>query len=232
MRYAIIDTESNGLFVTKDETGGVKRSDADGQPRMAAFAMILLNDDLTVQEEYTALVKPDGWSMTPEATAINGLTDEILMAQGKPIAEVMAVYSQAIKEGFAIAAFNMQHDGRQCRAEMRRCGLPDLFEATPNVCLMRKSQGIIPRPDGKKSWPKLEHCRTFLNLDHAGAHTAGADAASALAVFRYLHAKGVDLTPSVHYAKEKLTEDGPIVSTHPISRPRAGVPVANADIPE
>lgn len=195
MRYAVIDTEGSGLF---DFT---KRADEAGQPRLASFAMILLNDDLSVQEEWASLVKPDGWAMTPEATAVNGLTDERLIAEGKPIADVLGVYAQAIHEGFVIAAFNSQFDTKAMRAEFRLAGMPDLFEQTPNVCLMRRAQGIIPRPDGKKSWPKLEHCRSFLGIDHDGAHTAGADARSALAVLRYLHSQGVDLTPQVHYAK-------------------------------
>jgi len=197
MKFCVIDTEGSGLFNFQ------LPADAPSQPRLAELAMILLKDDLSVEEEYRALVKPDGWEMQPEATAVNGLTTERLEAEGKPIGEVLDVYQQAIREGFAIAAFNAQFDCKTMRGEFRRAGRDDLFTLTKNVCVMRKSQGVIPRPDGKKSWPKLEHCRAFLNLSDAGAHGAVADAHAAVAILRYLHSRGVDLTPEVHYARNR-----------------------------
>lgn len=251
IRYCVIDTEGNGLFDFKQP------ADAPGQPRLAELGMLLLKEDLSIEEEWRGLVKPDGWTMQPEATAVNGLTTEYLLEHGKPIAEVLAIYQQAIREGYAMVAWNAQHDLKQMRAELRRAAMDDLFTQTKNVCVMRKSQGVIPRPDGKKSWPKLEHARAFLKLPDTGAHTAGADAASALAVLRYLHAQGVDLTPEVHFAREpKATvigvdpgeaggdrhieatvEDGKITSVK-VSRPRSAAlpprdtPLADQEIPE
>lgn len=252
MRYAVIDTETNGLFRHRDENGAVIPSDSPGQPRMASFSMILLNEDLSIQEKYEVLITPDGWSMTSEATAINGLTDEVLAVSGKPIKEVMEVYTQAVKEGFMMVAFNAQHDLRCCRAELRRAGMPDLFEETKNVCVMRKAKGVIPRRDGKKSWPSLADCRAFLKISHDAAHSAGADALSALEVLKYLHSQGVDLTPEVHFAKNKPDDNVtappeqrmipaiprsdalPPVADRPVSRPRSSAlpPLAEEKIPE
>lgn len=234
MKYAVIDTEGSGLFDFK------LPADHPSQPRLAALGMILLKEDLSVDEVYSALVKPDGWSMHPDATKVNGLTDEILHAQGKPVAEVLGVYAQAIKEGFAIVAFNAQHDCKTMRAEFRRAGMPDLFEQTKNICVMRKANGVILKANGKKGWPTLAECRTFLGLANDGAHTAGADASAALAVFRYLLAQGVDLTPEVHYAKAKpgaVEEEGALVPppaelpSAPISRPRAAAAAPVDEIP-
>lgn len=233
MKYAVIDTEGNGLFRYKDEAGKPVPSDDPGQPRLAAMALILLNDDLSVQEKYSALVKPDGWSMTAEATAVNGLTDERLMAEGKPVRDVLDVYTQAIREGFSMVAFNAQHDLRQMRGACRHAGMDDLFMLTRNVCVMRKAAGIIPRPDGKKTWPKLEHARTFLGLSNEGAHTAGADAESALAVFRYLHEHGVDLTPEIHRAKGHPKDDPPPMPLkQALEQSVAQLPLADQDIPQ
>lgn len=235
MKYAVIDTEGSGLF---DFT---KAADAEGQPRLAELGMILLREDMTVKEEYRGLVKPDGWVMSVDATKVNGLTTEYLLEHGKPVAEVLAVYTQAIKEGYAIVAFNAQHDCKTMRAELRRAGMDDLFEQTKNICVMRKSAGIIPRPDGKKSWPSLAHCRTFLKLSHDSAHRAGGDASDALAVFRYLLSQGVDLTPEVHYAtgKAKAALDArkpsdaePPAPEQPVSRPARAASLADEKIPE
>lgn len=240
MRWAVIDTEGSGLFKYKDATGKPVPADDPSQPRLAALSMILLDADLKVVEEYHALVKPDGWSMTAEATAVNGLTDERLMAEGQPVGHILDVYTQAIREGRAVVAFNAQHDLKQMRAELRRAGRDDLFMLTKNVCVMRKAAGHIPRPDGKKTWPKLEHCREHLKISHDAAHTSGADAASALAVFLHLHGLGVDLTPAVHFAKGG---DKPDAAPQPLGEalaqsaaladaPAADVPLANQDIPQ
>lgn len=250
-KYCVIDTEGNGLFDYS------KPADAPGQPRLAELAMILLREDMSIEEEYRALVKPEGWAMAPEATAINRLTTEMLEEKGLPLGQVLDVYEQAIHEGFAIVAFNAQHDCKTMRAELRRSGRDDLFTITHNVCVMRKAKGVIPRPDGKKSWPSLAHCRAFLKLPHELAHSAGADARSALEVLRYLHSQGVDLTPEVHYAKNqpdveipkqewdaRETNGGgsgrvrsdalPPISDKPVSRPRSSAlpPLAEEKIPE
>jgi DNA polymerase III subunit epsilon len=157
-------------------------------------------------------VRPDGWSMTPGATAVNGLTDEILAEKGVPVTEVLAAYSEAISEGRAVVAFNAQHDCKTMRAELRRAGMPDLFEQTQNFCAMRKAAGVIPKAGGKKGWPKLSEACAFLKIEQPDAHTALADARSAATIFRYLREQGVDITPEVHYAKKtpesKLAAEG------------------------
>ena len=193
--YAVIDTEGSGLFDFS------KPADAEGQPRLAELAIIYADAEFNIEREYRAYVKPDGWTMEQGATAVNGLTDEILNEKGVPVAEVLVEYTAAIKEGRAIVAFNAQHDCKTMRAELRRAGLPDLFEETKNVCVMRKANGIIPKAGGKKGWPKLSEARAHLGLADDDAHSAGADAASALAILKHLATNGADLTPEVHYAK-------------------------------
>ncbi len=192
--FAIIDTETNGLFDFK------KPADAEGQPRLAELAMILVNDKLEIEAEYAGYVRPDGWEMTPEASAINGLTTDFLNEKGFPISEVLSEYQNAILEGRAIVAFNAQHDCKTMRGELRRAGLDDLFEQTKNVCVMRKANGFIPKASGKKGWPSLAEAREFLKLGHHEAHKAQSDAHAALEIFRHLTAVGADLTPEVHYA--------------------------------
>lgn len=236
MRFAVIDTESNGLFVHRDARGGVVRSDAEGQPRMAAFAMILLNEDFSVQDQYVTLIKPDGWKMTPEATAINNLTDEMLAENGKPIAEVMQVFTRVVREGFAIAAFNVQHDLRLCRGELRRAGMDDLFQITKNFCCMRKSNGPIPKADGKKGWPKLSEAKAFLmakgllkDATEGEPHSALHDAQVCVAILRFLKSEGIDLTPEVHYAREPKPGQAPPPSpSAPVDMPASA---GNEEIP-
>lgn len=203
MKFAIIDTEGSGLFRYKDENGATIRSDAPGQPRLAAMSLIILDEELVVQKTYSVLIKPDGWAMSAEATAVNGLTDERLTAEGVPVREALDVYTQAVKDGFAMAAFNAQHDLRQIRGELRRAGMPDLFEETLNFCAMRKSMGVVKKLNGKGGWPGLKDACAHFGITNAAEHTSLGDAMACLEVMRWLKKIGRPIVPEVHFAKEK-----------------------------
>lgn len=196
--FLVIDSETNKLPNYK------LPADHPTQARLANLAMLFVTPDLVLEREVNLFVKPDGWDIEPEAAEVNGLTVEALERDGLPIAEVLAQYTAAIKEGRAVVAHNAQHDCKVLRGELRRAGLPDLFEQTPNVCTMRKSMGIVKKQDGKKGWPKLSDCVAHFGIDAEAPHKALADAHACLRVMRCLRELGtVDLTPTVHYASEE-----------------------------
>jgi DNA polymerase III epsilon subunit-like protein len=204
--YAIIDTEGSGLFRYKDEKGVPVPADAEGQPRLAELVMIFCNDKLEVTAEYQAYIKPDGWEMSPGATAVNKLTTELLMQKGIPIAEALSVYTSAIlDESRIIVAHNAQHDCKQIRAELRRAGLDDLFEKTRNICTMRALTDVcrIPPNGGRGGFrfPKLSEACVHFGFNELGDHTALADARACLQLFRKMHELGVVPEAKVHLAK-------------------------------
>ena len=156
--YVVFDTETSGLFNFK------LPADAPGQPRLASLSMIWTNPDLMPIREEMLYIKPEGWYMQPGAEAVNGLSQEFLMANGRPVAEALELYESAVREGYVFAAFNAQFDTKVMRAEFRRAGKDDLFEKVKNVCIMKKSVGVckIPYADPKKGgykFPKLEEAR-------------------------------------------------------------------------
>jgi len=193
MSAIVIDCETSGVFDFK------RSADAEGQPRLAQFAMILIDEEGIIEGEHSFFIIPDGWAMQPEATEKNGLTDDFLRTHGVPVRDALEAYSQAILSGRHVIAFNAQFDCKQMRAELRRADMPDLFEETHNVCVMRKANGVILKDGGKKGWPSLERCRQVLGLSNDGAHGAIKDARDALDVWLYLKSQGVDLTPEVHH---------------------------------
>jgi DNA polymerase III epsilon subunit-like protein len=202
MKYAIIDTETSGLFNFK------KPADDPIQPRLASATFILLDEDFCVETRQTLFVKPDGWTMPESAESKNGLTVEFLDAVGIAVVDVLQAYTEIIEGGYAIAAFNAQYDTKIMRGEMRRAGMDDLFEHTPNVCLMRACTSIckIPRKTGKGyKFPKLqEACEYFgIPYDTKVKHTSDRDAEAALGIFRKLHILGKLPEPTVHYAKNR-----------------------------
>lgn len=231
-KWIVIDTEGSALFDFK------RPADAEGQPRLAEIAILYLDENLQIEREYQRLIRPDGWVLHPDAAAVNGLTMERLMAEGVPVGEVLDRYAEAIDAGYAVVAWNAQHDCKAMRAEFRRAGRPDRFEQTANFCAMRKSNGVVLKPGGKKGWPKLSEACEFIGRarDESGVHRALGDARDCHAVFLYLRDRGVDLTPEVHYAREK---PGAIEVGAPVTMPpralRSAAPideVAKQEIPE
>ena len=199
-RYAILDFETCGLF------NFALPADADGQPRACAMTLILADDDLKAAHTRTLLVQPDGWEISPEITAINGLTTERCAAEGIPIADVLSFYTDAVKDGRVIVAYNAQFDTKIARGELRRLGLPDLFEETPNICTMRASRSLGVEKAGEKKggYPKLSDVyRYFFKKEMEGAHTSEGDATACLEIFRELVKIGAVPAPEVHYAKKR-----------------------------
>lgn len=197
MKYAIIDTETSGLFDFR------KPADADGQPRLAQLAIILANEDLTEIEEIDFYVKPDGWELDEEAAKVNGLTPEYLMEHGVPVVEVIDAYAKLIDDGIIIAAYGAQFDTKIMRAEMRRAGVDDRFEETRNFCLMRAHMGKVVKQSGKRGWPKLSDVCVHYGIANEDEHNAIGDARVCLEILRRLHAADEIPEAKVHYAKNR-----------------------------
>lgn len=228
MKHLIIDTESNGLFSYKDP------ADGPGQPRLAAISMIYLSDDGAVERRTDRLIKPDGWTWDDksEAAQVNGLTAARLEAEGVSVLGILDEYAAAIQQGYVVVAFNVQHDSKMMRAELRRAGRDDMFMTTPNICVMRPCTDIcrilraVPRTDTDFKFPKLAEAMAKLGLEQQGAHTAGGDADSALAIFRKLREMGMCPEPGIHTAKKR-----PAGSAPRRAKPKVGLVSAGDEIP-
>lgn len=199
--YAIIDTETNGLPNYR------LPADDPGQPRLAQFAAILVDGDMNelVDGVRSFLVRPDGWDMHPDATAVNGLTTECLLADGVPIAAVLDAYERIIADGHDIIAFNARFDAKIMRGELRRAGRDDLFAKTRNWCAMyaAKGHGVV-NPKGRNRPPSLATCCEHFGIAiEPKPHNAIFGARACLEVVRAMRAGGVLIEPAIHYASEK-----------------------------
>lgn len=198
-KYLVIDTETSGLFDFS------KPADADGQPRMASIAMIYLDSDLNILSESLHYIKPEGWLMTEGASKVNGLTNEFLNENGVDVVVPLLEYSNAISQGFILVAFNSQYDSKILRGELRRANMDDLFEMTPNICIMRSATNIIKIPSKRGSgykWPKLSECASFFGIDQKNAHTALDDTRVTVNVMKKLAELNALPEPEVHYSKK------------------------------
>lgn len=187
-KYAIVDTEGSGLFDYK------KPADAPGQPRMAAIGLILCNEVLEIEEEHGFLIKPEGWVFDDECDAakINGLTHARLMAEGVDVREPLRLYGAAIDQRRIVGGFNVPHDLKTLRAELRYVGFPDRFMQTRHICVMQGCRKEVDARtvDGKKKAPKLAEACAHFGIEQASGHTGIGDAHSALAILRKLRDLG------------------------------------------
>jgi DNA polymerase III subunit epsilon len=226
-RFVVFDTETNGLF----QKGAA--ADDITSPRLACLAMVYTDTELRPFREETVFIQPDGWYMNLEAGKANGLTTAFLKRVGRPVHEALLLFKTAIEEGFVFAAHNAQFDCKIMRGEFRRAGLDDMFEQVKNVCTMRKSVGVckIPYADPKKNgykFPKLAEAMAHWKLRRAfvQGNKALGDARDALSILQALDSIGIDLTPEVHYAKNRPIDKA--FKEH--ARISGGD--ANADMPE
>ena len=204
--YLVVDVETNALPDYK------RPADAEGQPRLASIAMLFVTAELVEESIYSTLVRPLGWSMQPDATAVNGLTDEMLHELGIPVDEVLRAYGAAIEAGRAVIAFNSRFDLKTLRGELRLAGMDDLFEQTPNWCTMRAANPLVKAvgKTGRPKFPRLEEACRHFGIEAADVHSALGDALACLELARALVAAGVPIDPQVHHAS-RLLPGGPSI---------------------
>lgn len=210
MGYIVVDVETSGLYIYKNADGTPHPADAPDQPRLAELAIIFCDDNFNVEREWQAYVQPDGWEMSPEATAINGITTEKLRDLGTAATVVLGFYHDAIRDGRIVVAHNAQFDLKSLRGEARRLGLPDLFEETLNVCTMRSAMKMVPKVkklNGKGGFPGLVDVAAHLGIAHPVTHSALDDARTTVLVAKALHGGGFLLAPDVHRAKNHPNEE-------------------------
>lgn len=208
--YAVFDTESTGLFNYRLEDGSPAPADGPGQPRLASFAVILADKAGKEISREKHFITPDGWSMPqgeqpngkPTAGMINGLTDEFLTENGVPVLQVLDLWKSIIDRGIIAAAFNSQFDSKMMRAELRRAGRDDMFEQTPQTCVMRglkpyKDQGLAIK---NGQFVKLSVACEFFGIINENEHDAMADAEAARALLEILIRDGNVIPAKVHYA--------------------------------
>lgn len=189
MKYAVIDTEGSGLF---DFT---KPADAPGQPRMASLGIITLDSEFEVEAKAGWLIRPEGWIFddNSEAAQKNGLTHERLMSEGVDVRNALRTYATVLDERRIIVGFNVPHDLKTLRAEMRHVGHPDRYMDTRYICVMQGCRHLVDArtADGRKKAPKLDEACTHFGIDQGdGSHTAMGDAESAYQILLKLREAG------------------------------------------
>lgn len=178
--FLFFDTETTGLIDWPSP------SDAEHQPHLVElFAMLVDEDTHEVIDSLHSLVRPDGWEVSEEVSAIHGITHARALAEGRPEVDVVTDFLALHARASLRIAHNQTFDARIIRCAIKRyLGIEhaDAFREAPAFCTMKTSTPIVKLPRNK--WPKLaEAYKFFFGEEMVGAHSAKADTENCAKVF-------------------------------------------------
>ena len=117
MRALVFDTETTGLPLWKEP------SEHPGQPHLVQYTGVVVDTDTAEESDYVdTLVRPDGWIIPDEVSAIHGITTERALAEGVPEADVVRGWHDLLPTVDLVVGFNVDFDLRLMRIGLVRYG--------------------------------------------------------------------------------------------------------------
>jgi DNA polymerase III subunit epsilon len=166
------DSETNELPLWKEP------SESPDQPHFVQLAATLVDPvSRQITEQMNVIIKPDGWTIPEELSALHGITFERAMDEG--IAEVDALnqFLDMWERCSLRIGFNVSFDDRMIRIALKRYKddeLAERFKASPKSCMMWESKPFTKLPKNKN--PKLSEAYShFFGEELQGAHDAMVD---------------------------------------------------------
>lgn len=186
MKLLFVDTETTGL----PKNWKAPATDIDNWPRVVEFAAIKILMGSLFRENHESILKPDGFSIPSEASAVHGLTTEIATAEGADRdSELRALYEDMEKADF-ICGHNVDYDVNCLKAEFVRLELPLIDYKTLDT--MKQTRSLFSK------WPKLAELYLAVKGEPMiDAHRAAADIAATYECFLWLVAHGVIELPKM-----------------------------------
>lgn len=192
-------TQHNFLFFDT-ETTGIPRdykapcTNTDNWPRLVQLGWILSDDQGTVLRCGNKIVRPEGFVIPTEASAVHGITTERALTEGEDLRVVIHSFGRDLNEAHCLVGHNIDYDLHIVGSEYHRLGYDyRVMFARPYVCTMQSTIEYcnIPGKYGPK-WPKLQelHLRLF-DREFSDAHDAMADIAATKDCFFELLRRGV-----------------------------------------
>ena len=186
MAILFFDTETSDLPDYKSGPG-------PHQPHVVQLAAVLADGAAGDGPErvLATLVKPEGWTIDPDAQAKHRISAERAAAEGIAIAQALEQFDDLLSKADLVVAHNVKFDRLLIDSEYlrlaRRAAWPRTF------CTMETCTNILRLPGryGFK-WPRLDEAyRHFFNADNPGAHDALADVRACQAIFQELVRRGL-----------------------------------------
>lgn len=175
------------IFTYDTETTGLPNwkvpSDSPEQPHLVQLAGVLSNAETGEEiQSMNVIIKPDGWEIPEEVTAVHGITTEYALEHGIP--EGMAVAMLHLMRGKAErVAYNKTFDQRIIRIAMKRYMTEDVVEQwaekLDHHCAMR----MVQKKYGGKNMKLAEAYMKVCGKELVNAHSAMADTLAAQEIY-------------------------------------------------
>ncbi|MDD5226718.1 MAG: 3'-5' exonuclease [Candidatus Omnitrophica bacterium] len=187
--YLFFDTETTGL----PKSWKAPVTDLGNWPHIVQIAWALFDENGTQIAFRDHIIKPEGFVIPANATAIHGISTERALNEGRSAAEILKEFSEAVRGAACLIAHNLDFDEKMTRVELFRQGMPDALQGIQKICTMKGSTGYckIPGPYGDK-WPKLSelHIKLF-EVDFEDQHNAASDVLCCAKCFFELRRRGI-----------------------------------------
>ncbi|MGV3458835.1 MAG: DNA polymerase III subunit alpha [Flavobacterium sp.] len=174
--YLIFDTETTGLPKRWD----APVTDTDNWPRCIQIAWQLHDDMGRLVEHQNYIVKPDGFNIPYDAERIHGISTDLALEQGIPLAEVLEKFNIALSRSKFIVGQNVGFDVNIMGSEFYRSGMETKLGAMKvlDTCTEITAE-MLKLPGGrggKFKLPTLTELHEYLfGEPFAEAHNATAD---------------------------------------------------------
>ena len=143
----VFDTETTGLPAFK------LPSDDPSQPHIVDICALLYTPDGELVDSFETLVKPDGWVIPDEVSAIHGITTEMALAEGIPEVDALLGFLGIWRQAGLRVAHNVSFDDRILRIGLLRHfdeDTAEAFKAGPNYCTCQNSKNLVQCPPTPK----------------------------------------------------------------------------------
>lgn len=190
----VFDTETTG--VPKKYSAPV--SDLENWPRLVQLGWFAMHDDGTPAGSMEYIIKPDGFVIPEEASAIHHITQADAEIKGIPISKVLASFLYVVKQTTLLVGHNVEFDLNIVGAEFIRWSGKNYLDGIPSLCTMKagidfcKLPKTSSRGTDKYKWPRLEELYWALfNSKISGAHTALQDVRSTARCYLEMKSRGI-----------------------------------------
>ncbi len=199
----VFDTETTGLPNNREPP------DHPSQPHLVQLCALLLDPETQRERSVmSVIIKPDGWTVPPDAYKVHGITTEIAEACGVPLIVAMAMFSNLVRQSTCQVAHNVDFDMKIILAACARLKRPLQGVLNPR-CTVNMTTPLLKLPPTERmiaagfgsKWksPTLAECvRFFFDEELESAHDAFVDARACARIYFEVLRRTADAPPRVN----------------------------------
>ena len=200
----LLEMLQDSILFFDTETTGVPKlynapvTNSNNWPRLVQLAWLMADKNGNVLKKKSVIIKPDGYTIPQDATAVHGISTERAQREGQPLDAVLEEFMDDVHLAANVVGHNIDFDMHIVGAELYRLDKDyGLLMDNPCTCTMKSSTDFcaIPNPNsyfGGYKWPSLQELyRKLFNRDFADAHDALADITATKECYFELRKRGI-----------------------------------------